>query len=59
MRIYAEELEDILPEVDATFEARAVIEAMREPTDAMVDAGMTELSAFQAYRIMIDAALGE
>jgi len=37
--------------------ARAAIEAMREPTDAMVDAGMTELPAFQAYRVMIDAAL--
>lgn len=47
-------------------QARAAIEAMREPTDEMVDAGYhrakpylgTETMA-QAYRAMITAALGE
>jgi len=53
-------------EVIARDAARAAIEAMREPTDGMVDAGYhrakpylgTETMA-QAYRAMITAALGE
>lgn len=37
---------------------RAAIEAMREPTDAMIDAGTPHLSiAEHAWRAMIDEAL--
>lgn len=39
--------------------ARAVLEAMREPTDAMVNAGWGEASAVYCWRMMIDAALAE
>jgi phosphoribosylformylglycinamidine (FGAM) synthase-like enzyme len=40
--------------------ARAALEAMREPTEAMVQAGINDSGAFglaSAYRTMIDAAL--
>lgn len=38
--------------------ARAAIEAMREPTQRMLDATWTDASAF-TWRTMIDAALNE
>lgn len=41
-------------------EARAAIEAMREPTEAMIDAGIIaseQQSVSAIYRAMIDAAL--
>jgi len=37
--------------------ARAVIEAMREPTEAMLAAGMEQLGAEDIWPDMIDAAL--
>jgi hypothetical protein len=39
--------------------ARAAIEAMREPTDLMALAGYDYCSNVDAWRAMIDAALGE
>ena len=39
--------------------ARAAIEAMREPTDAMVDAAYCSVKADRTWQIMIDAALSE
>lgn len=43
--------------------ARAAIEAMREPTDAMVDAGVDHIGEGHyngwAYTAMIDAAINE
>lgn len=47
-------------------EARAAIEAMREPTEAMVDAGVLDVKADvsffdvnETWQAMIDAALSE
>lgn len=40
-------------------EARAAIEAMREPTDAMVNAGQWQIDPVALYRGFIDAALSE
>lgn len=40
-------------------EARAAIEAMREPTDAMVDAADAAIAFHQQWRLAIDAALNE
>lgn len=39
--------------------ARAAIEAMREPTDAMVGAGQWEIDPVAMFQNMIDAALNE
>lgn len=39
--------------------ARAAIEAMREPTDAMVDAGQWQIDPVSLYQSFIDAALNE
>jgi hypothetical protein len=46
---------------DASFSemARGAIEAMREPTDAMREAGRTTYTGFGAWQAMIDAALGK
>jgi hypothetical protein len=35
----------------------AIIEAMREPTDAMIEVGIMEDNGLLGYRAMIDAAL--
>lgn len=40
-------------------EARAAIEAMREPTDAMVDAGQWQIDPVSLYQSFINAALLE
>lgn len=57
------------PKEQAFKEARAAIEAMREPTKKMVDAGqdadngenrnLGERGAKEAWQLMIDAALGK
>ncbi len=39
--------------------ARAAIEAMREPTDGMLTAGLIQDATVDRYRAMIDAALNE
>ncbi len=39
--------------------ARAAIEAMREPTDAMVDAGQWQIDPVSLYQSFINAALNE
>ena len=44
--------------VDALKQARAAIEAMREPTDGMVEAG-NRMGCIPTYSRMIDAALSE
>lgn len=50
-------------DADAGTMARAAIEAMREPTDAMVDAMQDDIDwdgdAVRAYKCAIDAALNE
>lgn len=63
-RMSREEIEKMLAECEADYEAmaRAAIEAMEEPTDAMADAG--EASNFgepatAAWRAMIDKALSD
>lgn len=43
----------------AAIAARAAIEAMREPTDAMVDAGQWQVDPVSLYQSFIDAALNE
>lgn len=43
----------------AAMAARAAIEAMREPTDAMVDVGEDEEGSINIWQAMIDAALNE
>lgn len=56
-----------IDEVDALTLARAAIEKMREPTDAMVDAALSATGFFEDgsndylvhYQSMIDAALNE
>lgn len=40
-------------------EATAAIEAMREPTDAMVDTGQWQVDPVSLYQSFIDAALNE
>ena len=40
-------------------DARAAIEAMREPTDAMVDTGQWQIDPVSLYQSFIDAALNE
>lgn len=54
-RLSAEGWADVPDEVFA----RAAIEAMREPTDAMWDAGQGFVQSEDAYQAMIDAALNE
>lgn len=39
--------------------ARAAIEGMREPTDAMIDAGAKEYTVLMMWQAAIDAALKE
>jgi len=48
-----------LTDAEAVQLARAAIEAMREPTEAMMDAGQWQIDPVSLYQTFIDAALNE